>query len=63
MDKMSRSNIEHEGGTLEVMSQRGNQGKRPRKVTLGKTGEYNKVSVPGQKHTGGIGMDNDGTNT
>ena len=55
--------IGNDGGTLKVMDQKGDQGKRLRKGTVVQTGEYSKVSILVCTHPGGIGMDDDGTHT
>ena len=60
---MGGRNIGHDGGIIEGMAQRSDQGKIPINGTLGQNGEYDKVSVPGRTHRGGIGMDDNGTHT
>ena len=55
-----RRTIRDEGRTLEGMAKGGDQGKRPRHRTLGKTGDCDEVSVQRRRHTDIIGTDNDG---
>ena len=62
-EKKGGRTIGHDSGTVIDMAQICNQVKRPRKGTLGKTGEYNKVIVLVRTHTRGIGVYDYGTHT
>ena len=46
-DGIGGRTIGYDGKIIEDMVKGGNQGKRPRKGTLGQTGEHKKFHVPG----------------